>query len=257
MTRHQGRVTKPANKGLVTVAYLHPGHLAACFARSLTELLFYDAAHKARIVSHPYGDVPKQCGSAGIVSGRNHVTRIFADESAAEWLFMVDSDMGFAPDTVEKLIESADPKTRPVIGALCFAQKADGRKSHGGIRYRAQPTLYDYAELSDRVGFIARTDYTRNSVELVGATGAACLLIHRSAVERVAEKYGQEWWEPITHPKGPTTFSEDMSFCLRLAACDIPVYVDTSVKTTHDKGGVFLDEEFYDWQESTNPTPVA
>ena len=54
-------------------------------------------------------------------------------------------------------------------------------------------------------------------------------------------------------PKGPngfTEFGEDISFCLRLTAMDIPMWVDTSVKTTHDKGGVYLDEETYALQRA-------
>jgi hypothetical protein len=80
------------------------------------------------------------------------------------------------------------------------------------------------------------------------------VLIHRNALQAVRDKYGPTWFDPITHPTGPTTFSEDLSFCVRVAGCDMPLYVDTSVKTTHDKGGVFLDEAFFDHQEATNPT---
>jgi hypothetical protein len=48
------------------------------------------------------------CGAAGIVEGRNSIAAAFLDKTECEWLFMVDSDMGFAPDTVDRLIEAAD-----------------------------------------------------------------------------------------------------------------------------------------------------
>jgi hypothetical protein len=38
---------------------------------------------------------------------------------------------------------------------------------------------------------------------------------------------------------------------VRLAALDIPVHVNTAVKTTHDKGGIFLDEETFDAQTAS------
>jgi GT2 family glycosyltransferase len=236
--------------GLVSVGFLHPGHYAACFAKSLQQLLFFDATGPQRIVSHQYGEIGKECGSGGIVDGRNQLAKMMCDQSDADWLFMVDSDMGFAPDTVERLIEAADPNERPVVGGLAFAQKTDGRSNFYGIRYRAQPTLYDYVDLEDRVGFVPRFDYPRNELVTVAATGGAVVLIHRSVLERIRAKHGEVWFNPIIHPKGPTTFSEDLSFCVRVASLDLPMYVHTGVKTTHDKGGVFYDEEFYDRQQA-------
>jgi hypothetical protein len=87
-------------------------------------------------------------------------------------------------------------------------------------------------------------------VQPVSATGSACLVIHRDAMEAVRARYGERWYAPVEHPKGPTTFSEDLSFCVRVAACGLGVAVDTAVKTTHDKHGVFLDEHTFDAQEA-------
>ena len=231
----------------VTVGFLHPGHYAECFAESLKDLLFHDAAHHQRIVSHTHGQLGKRCGSGQLVDGRNQVTAGFL-EGPAEWLFFVDSDMGFAADTVERLIAAADPVARPVMGALCFASKNDGKASLYGIRSRAQPTLYSYYEDDERAGFVPMFDYPRDEVVPVAGTGAAAILIHRSVAEAIAAKYGPSWWDIIAHPKG-ATFSEDLSFCVRVAAVDRPIHVHTGVKTTHDKGFAFLDEEFYDAQE--------
>lgn len=235
--------------GLVTLGYLHPGHYAACFAESLIDLLFNDAAGHGRIISHPHGKLAKECGSNGIVDGRNKLAQVTLDESAAEWLFMVDSDMGFAGDSLERLIAAADPVDRPIMGALCFAQKSDGRSSFYGVRYRAQPTIYDYVELPDRVGFVARTEYPADEVVKVAGTGAAMVLIHRNVLAVIRDKFGDCWFDQVTHPSG-TTFSEDLSFCIRAAACDLPLHVHTGVKTTHDKGGVFLDEQFFVEQQA-------
>lgn len=238
-------------RGTVTVGYLHPGQYAACFAESLLDLMFCDATGEQRIVSHPFGKMGKQAGSAGISTGRNKLAQAFLDEADSEWFFSVDADMGFAGDTVERLIGYADRYRRPVVGGLCFAIKQDGRSSFYGQRYRVAPTVYDFHETDDAVGFAPRLDYDRGTITEVSATGAACLLVHRSAFEKVRDRYGDVWFDPITHPTGPTTFSEDLSFCVRLAACDIPIFVHTGVKTTHDKGALFLDEELFDLQQAS------
>jgi len=236
--------------GTVAVGFLHPGHYAACFASSLIDLLFFDAANGQRIVSHPHGTLGKECGAAGIVDGRNKLADVVVNESQAEWLFMVDSDMGFDADTVERLIAAADPALRPVVGGLCFAHKAAGKASMYGVRYVAQPTLYQFVELDDRIGFTPMFDYPRDEMVPVSGTGGACLLIHRAVLEAVQAKYGKTWFDTMTHPKG-ASFSEDLSFCVRVAGCDFPMYVHTGIKTTHDKGGVFLDEQFYDRQQAS------
>jgi len=230
--------------GAVSVGFLHPGHYAACFAESLKDLLFFDAAGAQRIVSHAHGQLGKQVGSGGIVSGRNQLAKVMCDESEAEWLFMVDSDMGFEPDTLERLLAAADSTERPVIGALCFACKTAGKAAHYGVRYRAVPTLYSFYEDDDRIGFVPMMDYPTDAVVPVAATGGACVLIHRTVLERIRDRYGDVWFDTISHPKG-AVFSEDLSFCVRAAGIGVATHVDTSVKTTHDKGFVFLDEEFY------------
>jgi hypothetical protein len=163
---------------------------------------------------------------------------------------MVDSDMGFGSDIVERLIATATDRGVPVVGGLAFAHKTDGKASFYGIKYRAQPTLYRFVETDDNVGVTPMFDYERDAVVEVDATGGACLLIHRTVFETIRAKRGDTWFNPITFPQGPTTFSEDLSFCFRVKECGLPIFIDTSVKTTHDKGGVFLDEEYFDRQQA-------
>lgn len=239
--------------GLVSVGFIHPGEYKACFANSLIDLLFFDAFHEGRIVSHVHGRIGNETGSGQLVSGRNQTVAAFLDLSEAEWLFMIDADMGFASDTVERLLASADPATRPVVGGLAFACKSDGAGEFNARRYRATPTVYRMHETETEVGFVPIFDYPRNALVEVAATGAACLLVHRSVLEQIRATYGDRWFDLIEVPKGPkgrTIFGEDMSFCLRIAAAGFPMFVDTSVRTTHDKGAAFLDEEFYDLQQA-------
>lgn len=233
----------------MAIGFLHPGEYAACFAESKQDLLFHDAMNAQRLVPHGL-QLPKECGSGGIIAGRNDIARAFLGESRCEWLFVVDSDMGFAPDTVDRLIASAERAGVKVMGALCFALKSDGTGPMGARRYRSAPTVYDWCETDTEAGFAARMDYERDAVSDVGATGSACLVIHRDVLKAVKAKYGEHWYDAVAHPKVPNGFSEDLSFCVRVAAVGYRVAVDTSVKTTHYKHGVYLDEETFDAQEA-------
>lgn len=242
--------------GTVSIGYLHPGVVSHCFHEAITATLFHDATHHRRVVSHELGKISVEAGSGGIVSGRNSVVRSFLDAGDAEWLFWIDSDMGFAEDSIDRLVEAADPIDRPVVGGLAFAVKSDGGKPNGGIRYRCVPTVYSFVESGENIGFTPRLDYPRDQLVKVSATGGAIVLIHRSVPERIRQQFGDCWYDPIQHPSG-VEFSEDLSFCVRVAAIDIPLYVHTGIQTTHHKGSVYYDEDFYDRQETARLEAVG
>jgi hypothetical protein len=235
-------MTEPA----VTVAYLHPGTLSAAFGYSTIRAMVYETCRTGR----PPALIAQRCASGQLVEARNEAVSYFL-ATASEWLWCVDSDMGFDAATLELLLDSADPTERPIVGALCFGlKKADYDDATQAVTFRQFPTVYVWREKPDEVGFQVVTDYPRDTLAQVSATGAACFLAHRSVLERMRDKYGAEWFTPVTHPTGPTTFSEDLSFFIRAAAVDAPVYVNTRIRTSHDKGGVFLTEESWDLQQS-------
>lgn len=237
----------------VAIAYLHPGEVSASFTMSLLKLMLHETARTGM----PPFILAQRCGTLGIVQGRNDTARNFLDETGCQWLLMVDSDMGFPPDSVERLLRSADRMNRPVMGGLCFGLRRESTDPDTQAeRFRTFPTIYAWREFDDRVGFEVRVDYPRDQVIPASATGAAFVLVHRRALEKVRDRDGDNWFTQVTHPTGPTTFSEDMSFCVRLAAAEVPVHVNTAVKTSHDKGGVFLDETTWDRQQTLD-APVA
>lgn len=225
----------------VLVAYLHPGSVSHSFADSLQRLVAYDLAHHQHVVSGG-GPMMMRCGSGGLVEARNKVAAAFL-AGDDDWLFMIDADMGFAPDTVDRLLAAADPGDRPVMGALCFGLREIAEDGMQGFTVRGFPTVFDWnRDTHGRVGFRVRRDYPPDTVTRVAATGAACLLVHRSAVQAVADESGT-WFDPMCFDDG-RSLSEDLSFCARLAKADLPVYIHTGVKTTHHKPLHFGEREY-------------
>jgi GT2 family glycosyltransferase len=242
--------------GSVIPAIIDGGEWSASFGLSWTDLMLRDQAAAGRII-RPNGQyLRKVAGTMGVAAGRNEIARTFL-ATDAEWLFMVDTDMGFDPDTVDRLVESAERNGVKILGALCFAQKLDPNIAPGpsyAVRYRIQPTLYRFTEIQEtgEKGFQSITKYLRNSFQLVGATGAACLLVHRDALAEV----GPDPFTPLTveGAGGNGTarmFSEDLSFCVRASAAGLDIGVDTSIKTSHYKGGIYLDEIQFAMQQET------
>lgn len=240
-------MTKRTPKPKVAIGFLTGGKWSNIFGLSLLKLMLYETG---RTGLPPYL-LAELCSSGNIVAGRNRVHSAVLD-TPAEWLLWIDDDMGFAPDTLERLLKSADPKERPIMGALCFATK---RQQPDPVihaeRYLSCPTIYRWVERDDEVGFAVVKNYPRDQVTESAATGTALVLVHRSVIEAVKDKYGATWFDPAKHPlaKGGE-FSEDFSFFIRAAACGFKVHVDTSVKTAHDKGILHLTEETWDAQQA-------
>lgn len=220
--------------GGVQVAYLHSSRVSASWHQSMMNLVAYDKSVGLNLItSMPYG---VHCsGPNSLVEGRNLAASHFLDKTSAEWLFFVDTDMGFKPDSLERLLLAADPVDRPVVGGLCFAMKHVGSDGQGGQRVMPVPTLFMFAKNPDQgVGFANRFIYPPDALVQVAGTGAAFLLIHRSALEAVREFHGDAWFDFARYGDGAQV-SEDLSFCWRLAEVDRPVFVHTGVKVTHHK----------------------
>lgn len=234
----------------VLVAYLHPNEVSHNFSDSLMRLFAHDLAHQ-QVVLRGGGPAMFRCGPGGLVEARNDVVRHFLDATEADWLWFVDSDMGFASDTVDRLLEVADPGERPVVGALCFGQRETAPDGLQGWQTAMFPTLYDWARKPDgEVGFHIRRDYPVNTVVQVAGTGAACLLIHRSVCERIRDAEGDEWFTRKRYPSG-APISEDLSFCARVNGLGSPILVHTGVRTNHHKP-VWLSEATY-WRQRSVP----
>jgi GT2 family glycosyltransferase len=223
---------KPKKDHKVVVAYPHGYSMSARTHICWDFLRQYDFTHLKRIGSGG-GHMPNS-SSANVTNARNEIVRSFLDSHDADWLWFLDTDMTFEPDILDRMIESAHPRDRPILGALCFSLQEG---------YRACPTIYVPRE-DNRVGRLF--DYPKDTL-VRALTGAGCLLIHRSVLEKMREKYPPpyEWFQEAS--LGGLPVGEDITFCIRAEAAGIPVHVDTSIKCGHEKPFI-VDEAMYDAQ---------
>lgn len=202
------------------LAYLHPDTVSHNFMQSILGLLKYEQYKPASDLGEI---VPVRAGAGNIHLARNSVVRKFL-ASEHDWLWFVDSDMGFYANTLENLLNVADPSERPVVSALCMAYGDNGSDGLGGWDVYGFPTLFRWN--ADKGSYEApRRDYPQDTLVEVDATGAACLLIHRSALKAIKS----DWF---THMGD---LGEDMSFCRRLNKRKTPIYVHTAIPTSHHK----------------------
>ncbi len=204
------------------------------FLLSFLPLLAVDLDRQQRIWRGGYSI--QGATSAGVVEGRNDVVREFL-ESKAEWLFFVDSDMGFEVDALDQLIAAADPVERPIVGGLCFGfgPIGDGLGAGNATIKRPFPTIFDLHETDDDIGFRPRWGYVPGAVQQCAATGGALILIHRSVFVEIQAKWGDVWFDRMRHPKAKKLWGEDTSFCIRASMLGKNVFVHAGVQSSHSK----------------------
>lgn len=222
---------------MISIGYVSPGKVATKFHECVVDLLLQDDRVTRR---HSLQGGPR------ISSHRNEIVRDFL-KTGNTWLFMVDTDMTFEADVVEKFLQAANPSIRPVIGGLCFGG------GHVGVPF---PTIYTLVDPAKNAGKVTRvvTNYPKDALCKVDATGAAALFIHRDALLEVEKEFGQTHdGYPNPHPwfmesiyKGKE-FGEDWTFCMRLKQLKIPLYVHTGIKFGHMKTQNF-NEEYYEYR---------
>jgi hypothetical protein len=248
-------VRDPSEK--VVVAYLHPGEYSAGFGESLLDLREYDHVTTRRLDA-PGGRLAFRAGS-NLATPRNRLVEQFLLHGKAEWLWIVDSDMTFAPDTLERLLEYADPDKAPIVGGLCFGFDEQGE---------VQPTLFGLLEHPDHPGdldhlqVIRYQEWTPDAMYQVAGTGAACLLVHKSALERIRDferPSGQRgfddaypWFQETKHDGKPV--GEDVTFCWRAIQAGMPIYVNTAVQCGHVKERVLTMESYFLARGLLSPT---
>lgn len=227
----------------VQIAYLHGSRVSHSWHSSMMALVAYDKTVGANSIrALPFA---VSCsGPNSIPEGRNLAVKHFLDSTEAEWLFFVDTDMGFRPESLDQLLVAADPVERPVLGGLCFAMKHMGPDGRGGFRVMPVPTLFEWAAHPDQgIGFANRFIYPPETLVQVAGTGAAFLLIHRSVLVAIRQGFGDRWFDLRSYQDG-TSVSEDLSFCWRVNESGARVFVHTGVKVTHHKE-VWLGEDAY------------
>jgi GT2 family glycosyltransferase len=206
----------------VVVAYLHPGTVRAEFMRSMLALAERSRERIAEIIDLHAGP--------NLARWRNTVVQRFLDEFDAPWLWMVDTDMVFAADTLERLVAAADWAARPILGALCFSQNGDGEPFS---------TMYELTEDGGQPVFTRYAQWPEDTTFKVAATGTGCLLVHRrvfTAIAKAKPDPAAQWFREVTF--GQRLMGEDLTFCMRAQSAGIPVHVHTGIQVGHVKATV-------------------
>lgn len=233
----------------VVVSWLFPsgdGKVSGWFMSSMLNLFSFDVqATGGRVLSG--GWLPMMSGP-NLSSARNRQASQFLDDKDADWLLIVDSDMTFAPDALERVLAEADPVKAPVVGGLCFGKHP---KLDGSDEYWA--TMYGFDTSGDSIKTFRYEAWPEDTMFQVNATGTAFLLIHRTVLEAVRDKFADRapwiWFEEMNN--GGYVWGEDTTFCLRAQQCGFPVFVHTGVEVGHMKPEAITADTFRKWKATS------
>ena len=197
----------------VNFAFIHAGVVRVEFMSSVLGIVSNDWI----------GNMSSSTAGPLIAVARNNIVRNFLEQDQ-EWLWMVDTDIAFMPDAIDRLMDEADPDECPVLSALYFVFA--GKTQTPAV----------YRDSIDIPGtFDAFTEIPGNEVVEAGAVGAGCLLVHRSVFEKIKkDNDGDECWFREMVRNGRDV-GEDISFCFRVRESGFPIHVHTGVRVGHMK----------------------
>lgn len=164
---------------------------------------------------------------------RNELVSSFLDKTTTPWLLMVDTDHRVPAGAFDRMIDAAHEIAAPVVSALCFAAYP---ARPGDLYPTPVPAIYrDNGDGQYR----PVNDYPSDRLVKIDAAGTGCLLMHRSALEKVREDRPEgmspRWCFFIDGPVGDDWYSEDLSFMRRLEAAGVPIHAHTGAIMPHIK----------------------
>ena len=203
------------------IAYLRGENVRGAFHESLLAIALEGPEPRPAVLALEWGP--------NLSTGRNKLADDFLRRYDAPWLLMVDTDMKLPLDVLPRLIAAADPVERPIVGGLCYTLDAGARV----------PTMYELTRKdSGELAFARPASWPEDALVQVSATGTACLLMHRTALETVRKHSGDiaaPWFRETAVGAPLSLMGEDMTFCLRAGAAGLPIFVHTGVQVDHLK----------------------
>lgn len=164
---------------------------------------------------------------------RNELIRKFFLEAFehCDRMLMVDSDIEFLPEDVERLADD----DLPIVSGVY-------RSDYSG---NVVPVVYEWFEQENGTRTMGPrlewpdgpldADYSDSPLVEVTGVGAGFLMIRRDVLATMKETYGDPcpWFAEDVF--GGVHFGEDLTFCIRAAELGIPIMVDRRVEVAHHK----------------------
>jgi len=150
------------------------------------------------------------------------------DLTKTDWLLWIDSDVVINLDIWKLLHDTADSKTHPMVSGIYFISK----NTNGSLPI-PMPVIFDDV---DEYTVKYHHPLPVNEVLKIDMAGMGLVIMHRSVVTKLREKYGTEVsFFAENDQKNDKFVGEDISFFRKCKALEIPLYAHTGAIAKHMK----------------------
>ena len=150
-----------------------------------------------------------------VYHARNNLARQ-AIKAEADWVLWLDSDMVFAPDTLQRMLKVCQDNNIDFLTAVCFRRKPP-----------YTPCLFDRLEKVDKGASYTALLSVPEGLFKVGGCGFAGVLMASDVLLSVQSKFNGRMFDPMDG------FGEDVSFCWRARQCGYDIWCDSGIEFGH------------------------
>lgn len=150
-----------------------------------------------------------------VYHARNNLARQ-ALKTDADYVLWLDSDMVFAPDTLQRMLKVCKDNDIDFLTAVCFRRKPP-----------YTPCLFDRLEKVEKGASYTALMSVPDGLFQVGGCGFAGVLMSSDVLLSVQSKFKGRMFDPMDG------FGEDVSFCWRARQCGYEIWCDSSIEFGH------------------------
>ena len=258
----------------VVIGTVHGEEVSGWFFHSVINLASYirrhsNGKHTAQTINAD--DWALVRSGPAMALGRGKLIGTFLEQTDGDALVMLDADMAFTPETILAMINAFEQirkehgEEAALLGGLAFISN-DPRHTH--------PVPNLWADNPEAPGYIrAIHEYQPNTLYEVAATGGACVIVHRDALEKITKDEQGRGINPFHHVPiidwimlgramedktieeraallrevvlNADQLGEDLSFCQRLRNAGFRLFLHTGLRFDHAKSTLIGEPEYF------------
>lgn len=169
-------------------------------------------------LQRPSGSLRYSATSLSVAENFNGAADIFMDKPDLQWLFLMNDDQVYAPDTLMRLLARMYDNNLDVVTGLYFARSVP-----------FGPILFEKPALGDSIlaprRFVQPMD---PDVIEIGACGDGCMLIKRAVIAAIDAPR----WE-LGFGGFHDQSNHDMAFCAKIRRAGFKLHADLTVQIGH------------------------
>jgi hypothetical protein len=172
----------------------------------------------------PVGGIMRNCSNQ-LSKQRMEIVANWYNDNIHEWLLSIDSDIVAELQTVKDLWEIADKKSNPLVSGVYYLllNEKEGKTPPASSSVFRTQNNFESIESID----IEKEQETF----LADAAGFGFLLIHRSVITKLLEKFGNR----TNFFHGSSHLGEDIAFFKNIKDCNIPLTISKKATVQHMK----------------------